>query len=96
MALPGGMGSARVRRRALAMGYRLIGDSRPLRHERAGPCVPRVAITSETGAHEPLALARAGAGFWLRRRVRASLSHYGPKVLGAETYSGLVGRFKSR
>jgi peptidoglycan/xylan/chitin deacetylase (PgdA/CDA1 family) len=94
MALPGGMGSARVRRRALAQGYRLIGDSRPLRHDRAGPCVPRIAITRETAAQEPLFLARAGSAFWLRRRVRAAVSHYGPRLVGSGAYAALTRRFK--
>ena len=94
MALPGGMGSAAVRRRALARGYSLIGDSRPLRHERTSPFVPRVAITRQMSAQEPVALARAGAGFWLRRRIRAAVSHHGPRLLGPDAYAALVGRFK--
>lgn len=94
MALPGGMGSAQVRRRALAAGYRLIGDSRPLRHERASSCVPRPAITSQMAPQTPLELARAGAGYWLRRRLRFAVSLYGPKLLGSGTYSTLVNRFK--
>ena len=94
MALPGGMGSARVRRQALAQGYRLIGDSRPLRHDTPGPFVPRVALTSQMGPQEPLSLARAGAGFWWRRRARAAVSHYGPRILGPGAYAALAGRFK--
>ena len=94
MALPGGMGSALVLRRALALGYELVGDSRPLRHERASPSVARVVVTHRTEPGAPLALARAGAAFWLRARTTTTVSRVGPRLLGAKAYAALVRPFK--
>ena len=94
MALPGGMGSALVLRRALALGYELVGDSRPLRHERASPSVARVVVTHRTEPGAPLALARAGAAFWLRARLTTTVSRVGPRLLGAKAYAALVRPFK--
>jgi peptidoglycan/xylan/chitin deacetylase (PgdA/CDA1 family) len=82
MALPGGKGDARVLRFAAREGYRLVGNSIPLPHARPGLSVNRICVNSRTSVAEPLRLATAGAGYWLRRRARMAASRLGSKVLG--------------
>ena len=86
MALPGGMGNARVIRAASRVGYRMIGNSVPLNHAKADVRVNRVCIYRSSGQSEPLRLTQMGRSYWLRARMKTIVSSYCPRVIGEPTY----------
>jgi peptidoglycan/xylan/chitin deacetylase (PgdA/CDA1 family) len=94
MGLPGGKGDARVLQYAVREGYRLVGNSRPLPHARRGVGVNRICVHSRMGVDEPRRFASASALYWLRGRIRATVSEQGPKLLGERVYAAAVGMLK--
>jgi len=96
MALPGGMGDARVMRAALREGFQIIGNSVPLLHAKNDVSVNRVCVYRQTGFSEPLGLARAGRGYWMRARAKVAVSNYGPRIVGGNNYRSMAEFIKSR
>ena len=96
MALPGGMGNARVILAARREGYRFVGNSIPLNHVRADVSVNRVCLYRHSGVSEPLRLARAERSYWLRARAKVTISTYGPRIVGDGNYRAIAGLLKSR
>lgn len=95
MALPGGMGDARVLRAARLAGYELIANSVEDLTTRAGPDLNRVCIAAKDHVGAPLAYATAPGGFWMRKRARRTLSSLSVQVLGEGGHARLAGAARS-
>jgi peptidoglycan/xylan/chitin deacetylase (PgdA/CDA1 family) len=89
MSLPGGKGNRRVVAAALGCGYRLIGNSVPMIHYRAGHCVNRVAITAACAVSRPAALALEPKSYWMKLGYIMAVRSSARALLGARAYAAL-------
>ena len=96
MALPGGMGNARVIRAARSAGFSIVGNSIPLNHVRANTSVNRICLYRHSDPAEPARWARADRSYWLGARAKVAVSTHAPRIIGDRAYRGVSGFLKSR
>ena len=82
MALPGGLGDARVLHAAQKAGYRLVANSIEDLNRQRRLSISRVCIRLDSDAEAPLFYATAPKSFWVKKRMHHAASGLSAMVLG--------------
>jgi len=90
MALPGGHGGRRELEAASRAGFRLVGNSRPLPHQRLGTGVNRICVNRTHDAHAPLRWVQASPLHWTMLRARYAATATGRRLVGHKLYGALT------